>query len=766
MPKTSPIRSTFNAGELSPLMDGRVDVAKYQNGCKVLQNFIPRVQGPAVRRAGTRFVAEVKNSSNKTWLARFVFNISQSFVLEFGDTYIRFFTNYGELTSGGSVYEIVSPYAVADLTDTTDGTFTLDMVQSGDVIYIAHPSYPTQKLSRLSNTNWTIAPVVFTNGPFKDTNIVKSTQVYASATTGSITLTATAPIWTANHVGEIFSLTPQDLSLIPAWYAGQEFGGNPYGTYRRSDGKTYMCTTSGTPSSGKVWRTGADTPIHTYGTVSDGPGTSIAGTTCEREGLAWQFVDTGFGYVTITGFTSSTSVTATVSGNYPLPTSVVGSANATFRWQHGALSAVEGYPSKVTFFRERLTLAMGIKLFFSVSGDFENFAAKDDAGNVVDDRAIQITIASDQTNTVQWLMPTQALLIGTAGCEFACQENTSTQAFAPGNAKIEQQTSEGSRAAKPVRVGFSTLFVQRSGRKLKEMAYSFQQNGYISSDMTVLSEHITYSGITSMAWHQEPYVCMWAARTDGQLVGFTFNKEQDVLGWHRHVLGGSYNGSNAVVESVVTIPAPDKSRDDLWMIVKRTINGTTKRYIEYLEHEYRDGDLQSSAFYVDAGLTYSGTAAKTISGLNHLEGQTVSVLANGAAHPDVVVTSGTITLQVSATVAQIGLGYISDLQTNRIEAGAGDGGTSQGKTKRITKLVVRFYNTLGAKFGPNSSMLDEIQFRSSANPMDNAPPLFTGDKLVEWPNGYDFDGYILIRQYQPLPMTVVALMPQVTTFDR
>ena len=760
MAKASPLRSSFNAGELSPLMAGRPDVAKYANGCNLLENFIPAVQGPAVRRGGTRYVSEVKSSANRTWLARFEFNTTQAYVLEFGNQYIRFYTQHGVLLSGGSPYEIATPYAVADLTDSTDGTFTLSMVQSGDVIYIAHPNYPTQKLSRFGNTNWTIADAPFINGPFKTQNITRANTIYASASSGTITLTASTATFSAAMVGSFVYLEPADLSAIKPWTAGQEYSTNPVNTLRRSDGKTYKCTTSGTPTSGKVWRTGPDKPIHTYGTESDGDASSISGTTCERQGLDWLYVDSGFGYVKITAYTNSTTVTATVQGDWPLPSGVVGSGNATFRWALAAFSGVEGYPSKVCFFRERLTLAKGQQLYFSCAGDFENYASKDDSGQVVADRAIQVTISSDQVNTVQWLAPTQSLLIGTSGAEFACSENTTNEAFAPGNVKIEKQTSEGSRSVAPVGVGYSTLMVQRSGRKVKELSYNFQQNGYVSNDLSVLAEHITRGGILQTAWHKEPYVAMWAVRADGVLLGFTFNKEQDVLGWHRHILGGS-----GIVESVCVIPAPDRTRDELWMIVKRTINGSTKRYVEYLEKEYQTGDAQADAFYVDSGATYSGSAATTISGLSYLEGKTVQVLVNGAAHPDCIVTSGAITLQIAATTAQVGLGYVSTLQTTRIDAGAADG-TAQGKTKRINKVVIRFYNTLGAKAGPDANTLDQIEFRTGSSLRDSAPPLFTGDKLIEWPGGYDFDGYAMVRQDQPLPMTVVSIMPQVTTFDR
>lgn len=803
MPKASPIRSSFNAGELSPLLDGRVDIAKYNNGCRSIENFIPAVQGPAVRRGGTRYVNDVYITGARAWLMPFQFNTQQAFVLEFGAYYIRFYTDHGILLTSGvasyslstayvigdlvkyngfvyyavqnstgvvpgssaywflqaaypgydSIYEIPSPYGASDLT-AADDTFALDFVQSGDVIYITHGSFPVQKLQRYGNTRWILQEVAFTNGPFKDQNVDQAITVTPSADIGTITLTASSAIFEADHVGSYFYLEPSDLSNIKPWTAGQEWTTAPLNAVRRSDGKIYICTTAGAPSTSKVWRTGPDKPIHNYGTEIDGGGQAIHGTVVEREGLDWTYLTKGYGYVLITGFTSPTVVTAVVQGNDILP-----SVAPTFRWAHGAFSDAEGFPTNVTFFRERLTFGKNQTLYFSVTGDFENFGAVNESGEVVADRAITVTLSTDQPQPIQWMVPSQALLIGTAGSEFACHENTTNEVFAPGNVKIEQQTSDGSNGCFPALVGYSTLFVQRSGRKLKEAAYNFQQNGYVTSDLTVLSEHITVGGVQQLAWHKEPYACLWAVRGDGVLLGFTFNKEQEVVCWHRHPM------TNGIVESVCVIPSPDGTRDDLWLIVKRNIEGDDVRYVEYLEREYLTGDDQDSCFYVDCGLTYDGSPTTTISGLDHLEGQTVQVLADGAAHPDRVVTGGEIELQLSASVVQVGLPFDSVLQTNRLEAGAGDG-TAQGKTKRINKCVFRFMNTLGAQVGPDENTLDEIEFRNPNDPMNQPPPIFTGDKLMEWPDGYNFDGYIMVVQDQPLPMTVVAIMPQVHTFDR
>jgi hypothetical protein len=292
------------------------------------------------------------------------------------------------------------------------------------------------------------------------------------------------------------------------------------------------------------------------------------------------------------------------------------------------------------------------------------------------------------------------------------------------------------------------------------MKYSFEQDNFMASDVTVLADHVTTGGIQAMAYQTEPDSVVWMTRNDGELIGFTVNQEQQVEGWHRHVLGGS-----GIVESVACIPSPTGDRDDLWMIVRRTIDGGTKRYVEYLGEYWDASDDIEDAFYVDSGATYSGVPATAISGLGHLEGETVSILADGASHPDRTVVSGAITLQVSASKVHIGFSCPATLQTMRLEAGAQDG-TAQGKTKRVTRASIRFMDTLGAQAGPDEATLDRVEFRCGSTPMDAAPPVFSGDKEILWPAGYETDAYLTIVQDQPLPCTVIAIYPQVVTQDR
>lgn len=745
MARASPIQTSFNAGEFGPELDGRIDVGKYSAACYRMENFFPLVQGPARRRGGTKFVNEVKDSSDRTWLARFEFNTEQAYVLEFGDLYVRFYTDNGILESAPSTpVEVTTPWTAADLID-DDGAFALSIVQSGDVLYCCHPDYAPRKLSRTGATTWSIATLEQEGGPFDDYDPDQTTTVYASAATGTgVTLTASASTFASTDVGRLFYLEQKKVNAITAWEVDKSISTNDL---RRSDGKVYKALNTAT--------TGTIRPTHSIGAEYDGDA-----------GVQWEFQHPGYGWVKITAYTSATQVTATVLSR--LPDQCVGAGNPTTRWAFGSWGSVPGYPSHVTFFRNRLCFARATdrKMWFSVVEDYENFRDRDTGGEVTADMSISITVDSAESNPIEWLVPAEVLVVGTAGGEFTVSEQTDSDPFGPANVKVVEASSFGSRGCDPVRAGESILFVQRSGRKLREISYDALSDGYRSLDMSVLAPHMIPKGrtIRQMAYQKEPHSIVWVVRDDGQLLGFTFNREQYTEppfgGWHRHPLGG-----DGIVESIVCVPAPANDRDDLWMIVRRTIDGATKRYVEFMQAEHETGDAQEDAFYVDCGLTYDGAPADEISGLDHLEGETVDILADGATHPQLVVTSGAITLDREASVVHVGLPCPAKIATMRIEAGAQDG-TSQGKTKRISRVVVRLLETLGGYMGPTETSIDEILFRSGGDDMDAPPPLFTGDKEILWRGGYEKEGRIWYVNNQPLPATVVAVMPQVTTQDR
>ena len=538
MPRTTLSLNSFVSGEFSPRMDGRVDFDKYFSATKTLQNFLVSPQGAATRRVGTKYIAEVKDSTKKTRLIPFEFSTTQTYILEFGDQYIRFFKDKGQILSSGVAYEISTPYLEAEL-------FDIKFAQSADVMYLCHPNHDVRKLSRTGHTSWTLSTVSF----------------------------------------------------------------------------------SGSPS---------------------------------------------------------------------LP-----------------ISGANNRPSCVSFFEQRLCFANTNNnpqtVWFSKSGDYENFTT----GTAADDAMIY-TIASNQVNAIRFMKAQRTLILGTTGGEFSVSADGTDAAITPTNITIKKQSSFGSSNVDAITVGNTVLFLQRAKRKIRELSYNFDSDAYVAPDLTILNDIVTKSGINDMAYQQEPDSILWCVRDDGVLAALTYQRSENVVAWHRHIFGGAFGSGNAVCESVASISG-SINEDELWVIVKRTVNGATKRYVEcFADFDFDETD-QTTFRFLDSHLTYSGSPVTTLSGLSHLEGQTVSILADGATHADKVVSSGSITLDRSTSKAVVGLAYDSVLQTMRIEGGAAEG-TSQGKTKRISKVVLRLFETVGAKVGPSLVDLETIPFRTTSSP--------------------------------------------------
>ena len=427
-----------------------------------------------------------------------------------------------------------------------------------------------------------------------------------------------------------------------------------------------------------------------------------------------------------------------------------------------SLTGTNNHPSVVTFFEQRLVFAATNNnpqtLFFSKNAEYTNFTT-----GTADNDALIYTIASNKVNAIRYLSATRILNIGTSGGEYVLT-TTNGSPVTPTSTVIRKYSNYGCVNAEVVQVADVTLFAQRGGRKVREFRYvgEVDVGGYTAPDITILAEHLTEGGIEEFAFQQEPESIVWARRSDGTLLGLTYRREEEIVAWHKHVLGGTFSGGQARVESIISLPT-DSGEDELYMIVKRTINGQTKQYVEVMK-TFDFGNDTTGAFFVDSGLAYSGSSVSSLSGLYHLEGQTVSVLANGATHSPQTATNGGISLNFAITTGAVGLPYTSEMQTLRIESGSSDG-TSQGKPKRIHDVTLRLHETVGAEVGTDENNADRIFFRDSSMPMNAAVPLFTGDKDIEFPGGFDEGDRIYVRQTQPLPITILALYPRMNTHD-
>ena len=821
MARVHPFQTNFTAGELTPKLAGQVDFKKYSNGVETLENMTVFPQGGVSRRNGSRFVCEVKDSTAITRLISFEFNITQAYVLEFGNNYIRFLKDNGQITetaktitaitkanpavvtsnghnfsngdhvwiagvvgmtrlngrrfvvastatntfaltgedstsydaysSGGTAsktYEIATTYTSAELSE-------LQFTQSADVMYIVHPNHPPAKLSRTAHTTWTLDDVAFQVGPFLDKNTT-ATTLTTSATTVGTGRTLTASAITGINSGTGFQTT--DVGRL---------------------------------------------------------------------------VKLGDGWGEITARTSTTVVTWTIT--------VAATGSGAAVWSLGAWSATTGYPRTVSFFEQRLVFGGSSSypqtIWASESGLYEEFDVGD--GSAAD--AFIYTIAANKVNVIRWLAPARDLIVGTVGGEFKVGRPAG-EPLKPDNVNIAQQTTYGGYTTQPIQVGSEVLFVQRQQRKVRSFAYRFEDDAYQAPDMTLLAEHITDTGIVDVDYAQEPDSIYWAARTDGTLLGMTYHREEDVVAWHRHIFGGSnkfiFNGATGVLDYLndanfngyITITAHGLSTGDevtysagggtkipelteggtyyvfardantleladtyaqavdrtikrisdgigashslstktkvksitsinetlenqVWIICERRINDTKRQYIEYLDPTL-NMDCTLSAL-VNNGLT-------VVTGLNHLEGESVQVLVGDAVFPNQTVTGGSISVTLSTSASfksiEIGFGYTSKIKTMRIESGS-QAGTAQARKKRYNEVVVRLYKSVGLTVNG-----DQIPFRSSSTPMGQDIPEFTGDKRVS-NLGWNTEGQIEIEQTQPLPMTVLGITGTLVTSD-
>ena len=611
-------------------------------------------------------------------------------------------------------------------------------------MWIAHSEGVTApyKLQRLGATNWTLTQVAFQYGPSKDVNPNNTVTIQASANSGAITLTASSSVFQSGHVGTVIYLESENPTIVTPWKASAVYGA---GAAVRYEGNIYYSSAGGT--------SGASPPVHTRGDGSDG-------------GVTWSYQNSGRGWATITGYTSGTLVNATVSGVLPPDITAAGFAgkNNTKRWALAEFSSIEGWPTAVTFFRSRLCYTRGRRVLMSVVGDYDNFARFDGA-EVTAETSINVGVDNDRIDSIYWAIGTNDLLVGTSRAEGTVSEQTTQKVFAADNIKYSSQTEYGARKLAPIRIGSSVLFAMRSGRRVREIKYDYQIDKYRADDLTVLADHITKNGIIHWDFAREPDSLLWCVVGDGTLAALTFNRERGVIAWTPHTIGGSTATTDyGVVETVCCIPQPDLKRDDVWLVVQRLVNGTVVRHVEVMEDYERVLTDTAQGWYVDAGLQYSGPATSVIVGLNHLEGQLVSVLADGTPHANVTVLGGVVTLNRAASVVTIGFPFTSTLQTMRPDGGVQDG-TGQTRRRQISEVWLRLTNTIGGKVGPSPDRLDPIASLSPSAAIGTSRALFTGDKRIAFPAQTDTDGYVYVVQDQPLPMTVVAIIPRIRVND-
>ena len=797
--RSQQIQTNFTAGEISPRLLGRVDLPQYANALEICENANPLVQGGAMRSPGSRWVAESKTSAERSWLIPFTFSTSQAYVLEFGKQYIRFYKDGARIENPpGTPVEVATPYLEADLP-------IIEFTQQADTLILFHPGYFPRRLTRLSDTSWKLSQLALLVEPAEELGDAPTTTISLSATTGAITVTAGAACFQNGDVGRQIT-SGLGLATITGFTSTTQVSATVLDAF----------ASVGPIASGSWTLTGSPQSTCTP-SVSGPEGASVNLTT---GGNAWhalaalvdtnKYVEINGGLVEITSIGGATVAAGIVR---EVLQSTAAAAAGGWRLLQKAWSARFGYPSAGVFHDQRLVAggvpALPSYVWGSRIGEYLNFARSTN-----DDAGFSFEMVSAEYNRVLHLVGSRALIPLTSGGEFSVSGGD--QPLTPTSARRLNLSDYGSSTVRPVRFGNDVIFVQSSGRKVRALAYTSEREGYTAPDLTRFSDHITLSGILQMAMQREPESILWAVRADGVLAALTLYREaqeidQGLSGWARRTTDG-------VFESVARINVAGV--DQIWVIVRRTVNGVTKRYVEYFDadrntdacivgttfsavsgatwsagtvtitknaHGYATGDKVRHRNFVPAGysgdytitvtgpnaytyalavdpgtvttLGQSGKATAAWSGLGHLEAKTVDILADSIVMPTQVVTAGAVTLPRAAYEVEIGLHYRSVLRLLPIEVSPGTG-TAQAGEVSVHEATVRLKDSLGV-----SIQGDPIPFRRfGPDILDQAVQPFTGDKEI----GLLADstrGVIEITQEQPLPFHVLSVVRRFTFND-
>ena len=750
MAKAHKLQTNFTRGELSDRLNGRPDLAAFFNGLTIAENCLIYPQGGIFSRNGTRHVGEVKDSSKRTRGIDFVFNLTDAFFLEFGDQYIRFYKNGRQLTAGNTSYEIAAPYLEAEL-------FAIQYRQANDVMYLWHPGHAPRKLTRVGDTNWTLNTVSFRPpATFEaDTDISGGTATLTpGATTGTgVTFTASTAVFLAADSGRQI-VTGVGRAIITSYTSP---------TSVTADIVENFPNTDAIAAGSWLLRNSPQTTLDPSAKEPIGGSTILdAGSAAWRSEDVGKYVKVYGGVLRITSWNSTTRVYAEILKVLEESTTANPAAAPQGAWTLEVISwsAARGYPKTGEFHEGRLlhaaTATQRTTWWGSRSNDFENLGTGPNA-----DDAIQYTVAARQNNTIQWLASLSSLYIGTATDELRAKGAGMDDPIGGDTIPdVRPASAVGSMAMRPASVFSGLIFAQFATKQVYDFRYSIDDDAFAPTDLTLQADHITGSGLAmdKFAYAKQPNSIVHMCRSDGQLLNLTYYRvPEGVVAWTRSVMGGSFSAGAAVVESVTCIPHPDGDRDQVWIIVKRTINGATKRYVEYFED--RAPELEQRAWqgiYTDSAVIYDGPATRTITGLTHLEGETVAVVADGMYRGTFTVASGGIILTDAASKVEAGLLFTPLVKTMRPSI---PGEMTEGLARKWNKCFLRLRNSIGANVNG-----EEMEFNYGNMPMDSAPPLFSGDKDIT-PFGWDTDGFITITHNQPYPLEIQAIYGEVEFGD-
>lgn len=745
----------FTTGEVSPDVSSRFDLEQYKSALLEAENVVIRPYGAVAKRQGSQYVGQVKYSDKPTRLFEFTTNTNNSFMLEFGDKYIRVW-NYGIYTG----IEVTTPF-------TSDILFDLNCNQSGDVMFICSGKYPIQTLSRYSDTDWRMSTYKLTEQPYDEIN----TDNGHTLTVNGDTITSTKDLFTQDMVGSVIQIAYY-VEAVHTKSAGEvvekkvkrymqaqtiekTYNNINYnvGAFSTDTELSWKFTTHGTwegtvklqisNNDGQTWK-----DYRTYTSKND---YNVTDTGKIEAGARLKYVSdiksgsvncdlsimpfTQYGIVEIKSVTDAKNAKVNVLNG-------IKEGEPSYQWKLGSWNRGRGYPKLCTFYQDRFVVAATDSkpnfIWFSRTGDYPNFGVEKVEGTITDDSAITLPVINRKMCEIRHLVPANDLIILTSGNEWIVRGD---KTITPTNCNLKTQTQRGALSCEPQFIGNRCVFVQERGGTVRDMGYSYESDNYTGQDLTLFVKTLVkgHLAVTS-AYAQDPDSIIYYVRDDGQLNCLTYIPEQKVYGWSHFVTNGKYRYVESVAEG---------EQDTIYFVVDRVINNKSVKCIERSIPLYTE---DNSDVFLDCYVKVVNSIKTDYINAPHLVGQMVDIVIDGQQMPSrVVPPTGVIKLDGKANVITVGLPYTTKIKIPSVEQQINDG-TLQGRVATVSRVVLRMYKSFGGKVGRTFDRMDDITL----------PPneLFTGDKPVILPKmgiNYSTDTSICIKHSDPFPFNLLSI---------
>lgn len=745
----------FTTGEVSPDVSSRFDLEQYKSALLEAENVVIRPYGAVAKRQGSQYVGQVKYSDKPTRLFEFTTNTNNSFMLEFGDKYIRVW-NYGIYTG----IEVTTPF-------TSDILFDLNCNQSGDVMFICSGKYPIQTLSRYSDTDWRMSTYKLTEQPYDEIN----TDNGHTLTVNGDTITSTKDLFTQDMVGSVIQIAYY-VEAVHTKSAGEvvekkvkrymqaQTIEKPYnninynvGAFSTDTELSWKFTTHGTwegtvklqisNNDGQTWK-----DYRTYTSKNDYNVTDTGKIEAEARLKYVSDIKSGsvncdlsimpftqYGIVEIKSVTDAKNAKVNVLNG-------IKEGEPSYQWKLGSWNRGRGYPKLCTFYQDRFVVAATDSkpnfIWFSRTGDYPNFGVEKVEGTITDDSAITLPVINRKMCEIRHLVPANDLIILTSGNEWIVRGD---KTITPTNCNLKTQTQRGALSCEPQFIGNRCVFVQERGGTVRDMGYSYESDNYTGQDLTLFVKTLVkgHLAVTS-AYAQDPDSIIYYVRDDGQLNCLTYIPEQKVYGWSHFVTNGKYRYVESVAEG---------EQDTIYFVVDRVINNKSVKCIERSIPLYTE---DNSDVFLDCYVKVANSIKTDYINAPHLVGQMVDIVIDGQQMPSrVVPPTGVIKLDGKANVITVGLPYTTKIKIPNVEQQINDG-TLQGRVATVSRVVLRMYKSFGGKVGRTFDRMDDITL----------PPneLFTGDKPVILPKmgiNYSTDTSICIKHSDPFPFNLLSI---------